>query len=148
MVEYSRMNEQKYDVEQLLKQGIPVSFPIRGWSMYPFLSDGDMVTVEPLEEHIPSVNDAILYRRINGPLVLHRLMKIDHKGYYFCGDNQTEIEGPLNRSQLLGILVSYTHNGKQVQSADSSYQLLTSVWRHMRPLRPVISKTVHKLKSH
>lgn len=140
------MNELKYDVVQLLKQGEAVSFPIRGWSMYPFLSDGDMVTVEPLENRSLAVNDAILYRRINGPLVLHRLMKIEEEEFYFCGDNQTEIEGPLNRSQLLGILVSYTHNGKQHHTADISDRLLTSAWRRLRPLRPLISNSVHKLK--
>ena len=35
----------KYDVEELLRSGETVSFPITGWSMYPFLSDGDIVTV-------------------------------------------------------------------------------------------------------
>ena len=70
------MNPRKYNVDELLKDGQPVQFPITGWSMYPFLSDGDLVTVAPIDPTTLKVGDVVLYRREHGPLILHRLIKI------------------------------------------------------------------------
>ena len=141
------MTKTKHNVEQILIAGNPVRFPITGWSMYPFLSDGDMVTVEPIGNRRLRINDAVLYRRTDGPLVLHRIIRINHDQIFCCGDNQTDIEGPLKREQMIGILQSYSHRGKQFNTDSSMYKLKTSIWRLLRPLRPFISKTVHRLKN-
>ena len=140
------MESYKYDVEQLLKNGKSVQFPVSGWSMYPFLSDQDMVTVYPLEDSKLHVNDVVLYRRINGPLVLHRIIRMTDKEYYLCGDNQTEIEGPLSKEQFYGILKDYSHNKKITNVSDLPYRIKSSLWRILRPARPIISKTIHQLK--
>ena len=140
------MESYKYDVEQLLKNGKSVQFPVSGWSMYPFLSDQDMVTVYPLEEKQLKVNDVVLYRRINGPLVLHRIIRITHNGYYMCGDNQSEIEGPLSEEQVFGILKDYSHNQRIINVSELPYRIKSSLWRILRPARPIISKTIHQLK--
>ena len=140
------MESNKFDVEQLLKDGQPVQFPISGWSMYPFLSDQDMVTVYPLEDSKLHVNDVVLYRRINGPLVLHRIIRMTDKEYYLCGDNQTEIEGPLSKEQFYGILKDYSHNQRIIIVSDLSYQIKSNLWRILRPARPIISKTIHQIK--
>ena len=140
------MSETKNDVEQILRNGYPVQFPVTGWSMYPFLSNQDMVTVEPVSDYPLKINDIILYRRINGPLVLHRLIDIKDEGFYFCGDNQVLIEGPLQKNQILGVLKEYNHKGKNRKTDSASYKLLSNTWRIIRPIRPIISKTVHGIK--
>lgn len=138
----------KYDIEELLRSGETVSFPITGWSMYPFLSDGDIVTVGPITDSAMTKNNVVLYRRVHGPLVLHRICSIGEEGIYLCGDNQSHIEGPLQTKQILGTLLFFTHNGKTVQTSSSIYKIKSNIWRILRPLRPTISKTIHKIKQY
>ncbi len=140
------MSAKKINVEELLRAGQPVQFPIQGWSMYPFLSDGDIVTVQPCTVQTIQINDAVLYRRAGGPLVLHRIVRITSEGYYLCGDNQSKVEGPLKRSQIFGILSEYVHNGKHIVCSQPGYQIKTKIWRHLLPLRRPISKAVHSVK--
>ena len=66
----------------------------QGYSMYPlFLPGRDEAVIEhcvPSELHR---GDVILYRRVQGILVLHRICRITRDGFYLVGDNQTEVEG-------------------------------------------------------
>ena len=140
------MSTQKYDVEKLLSEGKAIRFPISGWSMYPFLSDGDIVTIEPIQDRKLHINDVIVYRRTDGPLIIHRIMKITNDGFWFCGDNQSSLEGPLQRKQLLGIMTSFSHNGMETSSDQAFYRIASAGWRVLCPFRPGIAKTVHTLK--
>lgn len=140
------MDKPKKDVELLLKNGKPVQFPISGWSMYPFLSDGDSVTVSPINLQDLKLNQVVLYRRDNGPLVLHRIIDIKDDGLYLCGDNQFDIEGPLRNNQVFGKLVSFSHKQKLIQTDSFPYRVSSNCWRLLRPIRPVIAKAVHYLK--
>ena len=91
-----------YDIEQLLKNGSAVKLKPQGYSMYPlFLPGRDEAVIEhcvPSELHR---GDVILYRRVQGILVLHRICRITRDGFYLVGDNQTEVEGPLSPSRFM-----------------------------------------------
>ena len=77
-----------YDIEQLLKNGSAVKLKPQGYSMYPlFLPGRDEAVIEhcvPSELHR---GDVILYRRVQGILVLHRICRITRDGFYLVGDN-------------------------------------------------------------
>lgn len=66
-----------YDIEQLLKNDSAVKLKPQGYSMYPlFLPGRDEAVIEhcvPSELHR---GDVILYRRVQGILVLHRICRI------------------------------------------------------------------------
>ena len=75
-----------YDIEQLLKNGSAVKLKPQGYSMYPlFLPGRDEAVIEhcvPSELHR---GDVILYRRVQGILVLHRICRITRDGFYLVG---------------------------------------------------------------
>lgn len=58
-------------------------------------------------------NDVALYRRDQGILVLHRIVRVTANGYYMTGDNQYEIEGPLRPDQFRGKLIAFVRKGKK-----------------------------------
>ena len=93
-----------YDIEQLLKNGSAVKLKPQGYSMYPlFLPGRDEAVIEhcvPSELHR---GDVILYRRVQGILVLHRICRITRDGFYLVGDNQTEVEGPLSPELIFSL---------------------------------------------
>ncbi|MBQ7506815.1 MAG: S24/S26 family peptidase [Lachnospiraceae bacterium] len=126
------------DVEELLGEGKVIQIPLTGLSMYPFLIGGrDKVILEPASENDAfRKGEVLLYRRAGSILVLHRLIRQDEKGLYMCGDNQSEIEGPLMRKQIRGRMVGFVRKGKERSVAYVPYRLLTGLWRVFLPLRP------------
>lgn len=143
------MQTYEQDIEKILSEGNPIQIKPKGYSMYPVLVPGrDEVIVEPLEERIRlKRGDVVLYRRWKTTgekdiLVLHRIWKVNELGIYLVGDNQKEVEGPLEPSQMLGIAICIIRKGKRIPCANICYKLLTGLWLFMRPIRPVISKSV------
>lgn len=141
------------DIEKLLREENYIQIKPQGYSMYPVLVPGrDEVVVAPVNAHTNlKRNDVVLYRRLkeNGEkdiLVLHRIWKVNNQGIYLVGDNQTEIEGPLNREQMLGIMVRFIRNGKAIEASNLMYRMLTGTWLWLRPMRPMISKIASKIK--
>ena len=141
------------DIEKLLKEGNNIQFKPQGYSMYPVLVPGrDEVIVTPIEESQElKRGQVVLYRRYkyNGEkdiLVLHRIWRVNEQGIYLVGDNQKEVEGPLKKSQILGVAITIIRNGKKINTDNLLYSFMTRIWLLLRPIRPVISKTAAYFK--
>ncbi len=145
------MQEERQDIEQLLQEGKNICISPRGYSMYPLLVPGrDKVVIEPVCTEKLRRGDVVLYRRdpevTEGILVLHRIWKRRREGFYLVGDNQKETEGPLRTEQMKGILVGLYRKGKYIPVTNPVYRAYSAVWLWLRPVRPVISKAVAKIK--
>ena len=92
------------DIEKLLEQGKRLRIKPRGYSMYPLIVPGrDEVFVERVSPESLRRGDVVLYRRRDEDiLVLHRIWKREGDAFFLVGDNQKEIEGPLEASQIKG----------------------------------------------
>lgn len=144
--------EYRQDIEKLLLEGNNLNIKPQGYSMYPILVPGrDEAIIEPAVPDKLRRGDVVLYRRDKnvengGILVLHRIWKVKPEGFYLVGDNQSEIEGPLRPDQMKGIMVAMNRKGKYIPVTNVLYRLLTVIWLWLRPVRPVISKTVASIK--
>lgn len=141
------------DIEKLLKEGNCIRFKPQGYSMYPVLVPGrDEVIVAPIEDgQALKRGQVVLYRRYksNGEkdiLVLHRIWKINEQGIYLVGDNQKEVEGPLQTTQMLGIATTIYRKGCEISTDNFWYRLFIGIWLFLRPVRPVISQTAALIK--
>lgn len=87
------MNETvKGSIEQILKEQGYLLRPIEGDSMMPLLNHAtDLVKLVPAPSSLARY-DLPLYRRPNGALVLHRIIKVKRKHYIICGDNRWRYE--------------------------------------------------------
>lgn len=146
------MQEERVDIEKLLREGKNISIRPQGYSMYPvFVPGRDEAIIEPVNAADLRRGDVVLYRRDKeaehgGILVLHRIWKVKPEGFYLVGDNQKEIEGPLRADQMKGIMAGMNRKGKYVSVTNPVYRFLTGIWLWLRPVRPVISKTVAAVK--
>lgn len=145
------MQKEWQDIEQLLQEGKNICISPQGYSMYPLLVPGrDKVVLEPVGTKKLRRGDVVLYRRdpevTGGILVLHRIWKYRTEGVYMVGDNQKEIEGPLRKEQIKGILAGLYRKGTYIPVTNPGYQVYSRVWLWLRPVRPVISKTVAGMK--
>lgn len=86
-----------------ISKGSSFSFRAGGFSMSPFIKDGDMITVAPFGNMLPGSGDivAFLDSDRNG-LTVHRI--IDKQGIDFVmkGDNTRAADAPVCESNLLG----------------------------------------------
>ena len=141
------MEHKTADIERLLAQGQSIQIQPQGYSTYPMFVPGrDEAVIEGVENAELRRGDVVLYRRTSGILVLHRICKIGQDGFYMVGDNQSEVEGPLERSQIKGILTGFVRKGKYRSVKNPVYRLASGLWLFLRPIRPVLSGAAAAVK--
>ncbi|MCR5639958.1 MAG: S24/S26 family peptidase [Lachnospiraceae bacterium] len=134
---------EKTDVVKLLQEGQTVQIMPKGFSMYPLIIPGrDSAILRSIEDTEGHRGDVVLFRREDGTLVLHRIWQVSSAGYFFVGDNQLEIEGPINRRQLLGIASGFVRKGKTFSTKHPAYRIISGLWLVLRPFRYVIETPV------
>jgi len=99
-------------IEQL-KTGHSIRFIARGQSMWPFILDGDSVTVAPLNR-LPHVGDVVFMpNREFGQL--HRVVSTSDDGLLCLrGDALPKSDGWFPPARLLGILVEHRRRGWRI----------------------------------
>ena len=126
------------DMEQLLQDGNILKLKPQGYSMYPlFIPGRDEALIQQAALESLRKNDVVLYRRDSGILVLHRICRITDNGFNLVGDNQREVEGPLRPSQIIGRLVAFVRDGKEISVRQPFYRFLSSLWLFLLPVRPL-----------
>lgn len=138
------ITKKQVNIEQMLSQGETIQLHPEGYSMYPMFVPGrDEAVIALADSAKLRKGDVVLYRRERGILVLHRICKIQGKGegFYFVGDNQVEVEGPLCPEQIKGVLVAFIRKGRHISVTHPVYILTSRIWLFVRPVRRVFQCT-------
>lgn len=126
----------------IIKSGKDVSVTVTGSSMAPFLAhlrDSIIVSPPPRQFHR---GDMVFFQRQDGSYVMHRIHHLKEGKLYLVGDNQTEIEGPIDPEQVFGIVRKVIRNGKLLQKGDFWWDFFEKAWIRIVPLRPAAVKVV------
>ena len=99
-------------ITELLDQG-ECSPAARGRSMWPFIMDGDNVCIDPRLDEL-AIGDVVLHRfRPSGPA---RLVAGPRDGRYLLrGDALPNVDGWVDRGQILGRLVARSRDGRSLR---------------------------------
>ena len=109
-----------------------------GSSMLPMLRPRrDLLIIERPSESLKRY-DVALYRRDSGQYVLHRVLKACKDGYTMCGDHQWQREFGVTDRQIIGVLIAFVRDGKEISAADPCYQLYVHLWCDLFGLRAAI----------
>ena len=100
----------------VLSRGLPFRFCARGWSMEPFIKDGDVITVAPLQHGLPGVGDVVAFvRPADERLVVHRVIARRTSAVLIQGDNETTYpDGFIPHQALLGRVTRIERHGRTV----------------------------------
>lgn len=132
------LNLEQYEpvIRLAIKDGGTFRIYPRGTSMLPMLrQEVDSVLLsEPPE--LCKKYDIILYRRLNGQYVLHRIVKVMQDGYVLCGDHQTTVETGIRKEQIIAIVTSFYRKEKLIHINKFAYQCYVYIWCCM-PLRKI-----------
>jgi signal peptidase I len=103
---------------ELLERGASLRFRAHGASMHPFIKNGNILIVEPVNDSPLDVGDIVFYRRSNNALTAHRLIKVENSpgGTVFLtkGDSLGFIDPPVPPAQVLGRVIQIEGNSKQL----------------------------------
>ena len=114
-------------IKEMIQNNKKVQLTVTGNSMFPLFAHlRDSVTVQGFDEY--KKYDIILYVRKSGDLILHRIVKKHNDVFYLCGDNQTVIEYPIYKDQIIGKVVSFNRKGKDFEITNFLYQVYTFLW--------------------
>lgn len=130
----------KDDIIPLIEEGLTVPLMISGGSMEPFLAHKrDTIFIErpvfPLKR-----GDMAFFHRGNGQIVMHRVYKVRDGSYYFIGDGQRDIEGPVSEENIFGAVKVVERKGKRVDRRNFIFWFFAHVWIRIVPCRPFIMK--------
>ena len=140
------MNNERFSIEALVPLIVEVTesggefelYP-RGTSMLPLITeDRDSVILVKPRESI-SRGDIVLYRRENGQIVLHRVVRVEGDEFTMCGDNQMRLERGIGRDRIIAIVSSLKINGRTVDCGSKKYKRWVNRWMLM-PYRRVMLK--------
>lgn len=135
-------------IRELLEEGKEVSLTISGNSMSPFLiHERDRVLLGPAQARMQK-GDIAIFQRENGQFILHRIYRVSKENqYFFIGDAQTEIEGPISRTQIFGKVKAVCRKGKWLKPGDFWWEFFGHVWLRMIPVRRLICRCYGVLKN-
>ncbi|MCI6771633.1 MAG: nucleotidyltransferase family protein [Oscillospiraceae bacterium] len=133
-------------VKSRLECGQTAVLKVTGSSMTPFLvPERDSVELAGIKNE-PKTGDVVLYKRKNGAYVLHRVIKTDKDGFYFTGDSQTFVEGPIEKDQLIAVCDAFVRKGKRIAGKEPRWKAYEFLWRKFRKCRPSLMKAYEKMK--
>lgn len=141
-------------LKEMIQEGNDVSLVITGGSMLPFLAHGrDKILVSPIRGSLKQ-GDMAFFQRDTGQYVMHRIHRIcpgpgeGEERYFFVGDAQTIVEGPIGREQIFGVITAVQRKGKWLRAGDFWWEFFRTVWLHVVPARRVLmnlySAAIHR----
>ena len=98
----------------VLGRGRALRFKAKGGSMSPFIRNGDVVEVVPVNGKI-NLGDIILYRSSHGNTVVHRVIRRSKESVITKGDALPSSDQPVLSRQVLGRVVSVEKNGWRIR---------------------------------
>ena len=122
--------KQTGNIEQCLKDIGFAVVSISGTSMWPLLKEGkSQVQLVSGRTKQLKKGDIVLYRRKDGTLVLHRIIKIVKKNTYLvCGDHQWKLEEQIGKDQILAVAQGFFINGRYIDEKTWWYRLYKKIW--------------------
>ena len=102
-------------MQAVLRKNMPFRFRASGFSMAPFLKDGDLLTVIPFPDPPPGLGDVVAFLHpINGRLAIHRIVARNKAGYRLKGDAADAADGMTPQANIIGIVRKVERNGHKV----------------------------------
>lgn len=112
---------------RLLEEGRTIRVRAEGYSMYPCISPGSVIYIEPLTTgRLPEPGEIIAWKKDSG-FVVHRLIRIEqivtNKFVVTRGDSCIEEDEPVAVSDIAGRVIEIERpGGKKIQSAIYNYR--------------------------
>jgi signal peptidase I len=139
---------------QVLKQGYLLRFRASGRSMDPFIRNGDVIEIKPIDISKVRIGDVILYRTFCGTWVVHRAIEKHEAGgritLVIKGDAAQGSDRQVCREQVLGKVVAIERAKKgtheRIGLDNARWKLLNLLFAVFSSFSPWIYPVLRKAK--
>lgn len=124
------------EVAELVKKGLTVTLPLKGYSMRPYLEDGrDKALLSSVPKTL-RVGDVILAEIHPKRYALHRIVRIEGEIITMYGDGNFSPEY-IEKQDVMAIALGFYRKGSsKLDAVDTfSYELYWKTWVRLRPIR-------------
>jgi signal peptidase I len=103
-------------MQDVLAKGAAFQFRAKGWSMTPFVKDGDVITIAPITKEKPAVGKVVAFIKPSfNHLVVHRVIGKQGEAFLIQGDNTAgQPDGLVLPGDILGCVTQVMRDGRQV----------------------------------
>jgi hypothetical protein len=125
-------------MKEVLSRDSCFRFRARGFSMFPFIRDNDIVTVAPLKGAFPAYGDVVAFLHPElKKLTVHRVVKRKGRLYAIKGDNLELADGLVPLDSILGTVIKVERKGRRVFSVTGPVKHLIAVMSQINLIRRV-----------
>ena len=139
------MNEIAPLIEEAVGSGGTFRLYPRGVSMYPIIDEKTDSVLLGAADGIKKF-DAVLYRRVGGKYILHRVVAEKNGTYTMCGDNQVVPEKGIKREQIVAKLTGIYKGDVFVPANDKKLCRRIRFIHAIRPFKRFFRRVVNKIR--
>jgi signal peptidase I len=126
-------------LRSVLAKGVCCRFSVKGFSMSPFIRDGDVVTVSPLGSSALGLGDVVVFLSVRGGgPVIHRIVGKCDGSYLLKGDNLPELDGMVTPANILGYIKAVERKGKKISLGLGPERFLIALLTRTGLLSPML----------
>ena len=123
----------------VLDSGHALRFQARGWSMHPFIQDGDFLTVAPMGDSSIKAGDVVLYVADEKKVLVHRAVRKHPDGgksiFLIKGDACLGSPERVAQDKVLGKVAVIERNGRTLHIDRTAYRISGLVFALISPAR-------------
>jgi len=122
----------------IFERGASIRMTVFGNSMFPFIRNGDLITISPNDEMLPEVGDMVAFEQArNQKLIIHRLIRKEEKKFVMKGDNCQDEDEAVPISHLLGIVTQVERKNRVRNFGISQFKICATWLSQMNILHKV-----------
>lgn len=115
--------------KDIFREGKSIRFQAKGWSMRPFIRDGDFIVVGPIENSSIKTGDVVFHLTTENKVLVHRVIKKHKKNkdkritMFIKGDATFSSPEKVEMQNVLGKVVAVERNGRKKRLDTKFYQI-------------------------
>jgi signal peptidase I len=124
------------------EKGKSFRFQALGFSMYPFIRNGDYITISPFTYGHPRLGDVVAFiQPETEKMIVHRIVENRGDHYLIKGDNTTAPDGLIPKANVLGYVTKVDKDGKLIRLGSGFEKVFIALLSRKNLLRPGLHLT-------
>ncbi len=138
----------------ILEKGKSIRFQANGWSMRPFIRDGDFIVVSPVENSSIRTGDVVFHLTTENKVMVHRVIKKYKKDednriiMFIKGDATFSFPEKVEMQNVLGKVVAVERNGRKKRLDTKLYKIKGLFFAGISPFSQCTYPFLSKIKKY
>ena len=140
--------------KDIFRKGKSIRFQAKGWSMRPFIRDGDFIVVSPIENSSIKTGDVVFYLTTENKIIVHRVIKKYKKDkdnrimMFIKGDATFSYPEKIEMQNVLGKVIAVERNGRKKRLDAKLYQTKGMLFAGISPFSQWTYPFLSKIKKY